>query len=310
MSPNRRNCLLKSETDVPEMYQMKMFSEYKKSSCYLECIADELLTKYGCLPYYFPKLPAHFIQTYSKDHKRTDSVSCSSSKLKEMSSTIAKLSAIASKDGDKRLLKGLSCDECPDECESTEYTFQTSSARFVDVGSFFYKALLRKGENATPTINPLLFKEYERYMKDIFTDNGRNVEVNGPPRATKDPRPYKKSCLETTVRNKIQKMSYIHFYFKTQGVTKYQRNVTYGWQDLIAFFGGIVGLCVGFSLLSGAEFIYFFTLRFLMDRNKEKNKIRYETECMDKIEKELKSEYFDKIFDAEFRKEENLISQD
>ena len=32
-------------------------------------------------------------------------------------------------------------------------------------------------------------------------------------------------------------------------------------KELIGVFGGVVGLCMGFSLLSGAEFIYFFTLR-------------------------------------------------
>ena len=37
MSPGRRKCLLTSETDVEDMYTMKLFHEYKKSSCLLEC---------------------------------------------------------------------------------------------------------------------------------------------------------------------------------------------------------------------------------------------------------------------------------
>ena len=49
-------------------------------------------------------------------------------------------------------------------------------------------------------------------------------------------------------------------------MTKFARKETFGWQDLIAFFGGIVGLCMGFSLLSGAEFVYWFTLRLLVDQ--------------------------------------------
>ena len=57
-------------------------------------------------------------------------------------------------------------------------------------------------------------------------------------------------------------------------MVKYARTVTYGWQDLVGFFGGIVGLCVGFSLLSGAELVYFFTLRLFFDVKKEKeNKV-------------------------------------
>ena len=39
-------------------------------------------------------------------------------------------------------------------------------------------------------------------------------------------------------------------------------------KELIGVFGGVVGLCMGFSLLSGAEFIYFFTLRlYIVDVN-------------------------------------------
>ena len=33
-----------------------------------------------------------------------------------------------------------------------------------------------------------------------------------------------------------------------------------------AAFGGIVGLCMGFSLLSLAEFLYFFSIRLFADR--------------------------------------------
>ena len=87
---------------------------------------------------------------------------------------------------------------------------------------------------------------------------------------------------------------------------KYSRTVTYGWQDLIGFFGGIVGLCVGFSLLSGAEMIYFFTIRLIFDmRNEKKNKVAEDVESVtteteivpeEKITKEVQSEYFDALF--------------
>ena len=39
------------------------------------------------------------------------------------------------------------------------------------------------------------------------------AEVLGPPLASKDPRPEFASCLEKTVRNKINKMTYLHIYF-------------------------------------------------------------------------------------------------
>ncbi len=49
----------------------------------------------------------------------------------------------------------------------------------------------------------------------------------------------------------------------------------------VAAFGGIVGLCMGFSILSGFELIYFFTIRLLVDRTREAkklNKIRNEND--------------------------------
>lgn len=35
----------------------------------------------------------------------------------------------------------------------------------------------------------------------------------------------------------------------------------FGWADLLVSFGGIAGLFLGFSLLSGAEIVYYFTMR-------------------------------------------------
>ena len=37
-----------------------------------------------------------------------------------------------------------------------------------------------------------------------------------------------------------------------------------------ASFGGVIGLCMGFSLLSLAELIYFFTFRLTVDLRREK----------------------------------------
>ena len=59
---------------------------------------------------------------------------------------------------------GLSCEDCPDQCESTEYSAQVSYAKFRDPGYFFYKNLLRKQTDQKPAINKALFKEYETFV--------------------------------------------------------------------------------------------------------------------------------------------------
>lgn len=49
--------------------------------------------------------------------------------------------------------------------------------------------------------------------------------------------------------------------FLTWPIIRYKREVLFGWVDLLVSFGGIAGLFLGFSLLSGIEIIYYFTVR-------------------------------------------------
>ncbi|XP_069675732.1 sodium channel protein Nach-like [Periplaneta americana] len=59
----------------------------------------------------------------------------------------------------------------------------------------------------------------------------------------------------------ITNHSIIHVYFKEMSVMRFRRDVIYSWNDLLASFGGIVGLTLGASLLSFVEVFYFFTVR-------------------------------------------------
>ncbi|XP_030023452.2 sodium channel protein Nach-like [Manduca sexta] len=49
--------------------------------------------------------------------------------------------------------------------------------------------------------------------------------------------------------------------FVSWPMVRYKREVLFGWVDLLVSFGGIAGLFLGFSLLSGVEVVYYFTLR-------------------------------------------------
>ncbi len=53
----------------------------------------------------------------------------------------------------------------------------------------------------------------------------------------------------------------VNIEFLTWPIIRYKREVLFGWVDLLVSFGGIAGLFLGFSLLSGVEIIYYFTLR-------------------------------------------------
>ena len=56
-------------------------------------------------------------------------------------------------------------------------------------------------------------------------------------------------------------MGMVHVYFKDDSVKKYSRSLRYSTIDLISSVGGTMGLCLGFSLVSVVELIYFGTIR-------------------------------------------------
>ena len=53
----------------------------------------------------------------------------------------------------------------------------------------------------------------------------------------------------------------INIEFLTWPIIRYKREVLFGVVDLLVSFGGIAGLFLGFSLLSGVEILYYFTIR-------------------------------------------------
>ncbi|XP_031617478.1 sodium channel protein Nach-like [Contarinia nasturtii] len=58
--------------------------------------------------------------------------------------------------------------------------------------------------------------------------------------------------------------------------THYRKDIYQNWLSLLASFGGILGLLLGFSFVAGFELIYFFTIRVLFDRwASRKNKVTH-----------------------------------
>lgn len=66
-------------------------------------------------------------------------------------------------------------------------------------------------------------------------------------------------CLR--LNNDASAATYINIEYLTWPIIRYKREVLFGWVDLLVSFGGIAGLFLGFSLLSGVEIIYYFTMR-------------------------------------------------
>lgn len=56
----------------------------------------------------------------------------------------------------------------------------------------------------------------------------------------------------------------IDLHFQSSNIVKYRTDVTFGWLDLMVAFGGIAGLFLGCSLLSGVEIIYYILVMTLI----------------------------------------------
>lgn len=64
--------------------------------------------------------------------------------------------------------------------------------------------------------------------------------------------------------------SLVHIFFNDLIATHYRKDMYQNWLGVLAAFGGLLGLFLGFSLVTGFELVYFFTLRAFFDKLAEK----------------------------------------
>lgn len=64
----------------------------------------------------------------------------------------------------------------------------------------------------------------------------------------------------------------IDLHYQSANIVKYRTDVTFGWLDLMVAFGGIAGLFLGCSLLSGVEIVYYILIVALISFKKCKKK--------------------------------------
>ncbi|CAG9558354.1 unnamed protein product [Danaus chrysippus] len=63
----------------------------------------------------------------------------------------------------------------------------------------------------------------------------------------------------------LENRSVLNVFFNDLVSTKYRREVYLNWQNILAAFGGLLSLMLGFTLIAGFDFILFFTLRVAYD---------------------------------------------
>nr|XP_013189170.1 unnamed protein product [Amyelois transitella] len=65
---------------------------------------------------------------------------------------------------------------------------------------------------------------------------------------------------------KLENRSLLNVFFNDLVSTKYRRDVYFNWQNLLAAFGGLLSLMLGFTLISGFDFVLFFAFRMPFDK--------------------------------------------
>ncbi|VVD02755.1 unnamed protein product [Leptidea sinapis] len=72
----------------------------------------------------------------------------------------------------------------------------------------------------------------------------------------------------------LKNRSVVNVFFNDLVSTRYRRDVYLNWQNILAAFGGLLSLMLGFTLISGFDFIIFFTFQVtleLLRRDRTKN---------------------------------------
>lgn len=68
-------------------------------------------------------------------------------------------------------------------------------------------------------------------------------------------------CICRKNVSRVNNVSIVRIFHPYVTTMLYTTNVLYTWQELIAYYGGVLGLCVGFSIVGFMEVVYFSTYR-------------------------------------------------
>ncbi|XP_046977572.1 sodium channel protein Nach-like [Vanessa cardui] len=63
----------------------------------------------------------------------------------------------------------------------------------------------------------------------------------------------------------LENRSVVNVFFNDLVATRYRRDVYLNWQNILAAFGGLLSLMLGFTLISGFDFVLFFSFKVIYD---------------------------------------------
>ncbi len=251
LDPGKRQCYFKDEI------WLSLFDTYTVSNCWMECLMN-LSRNYmpeeeRCFPWNFP-IP--------------DIVEFRPCKPRERYEFLEHFRKI-------EMSKIVGSEVCLPNCGGTTYTITSSSAPFrrCDQANMGLSLLCHLGSS----IRPQKWGELARAAYRARSSNGTIPDyienlVGTPNRKYVDDRVFRDTLTrEYDAYN--DDIAVVTFYFPSHVAKELSRAPTMSMLDFVSQVGGLLGLCLGFSLISGVEIIYWFTIGYL-EKKMEKPKPR------------------------------------
>ena len=248
IKPLRRGCYFSDE------YELEMYKEYSQDNCILECSLRYARSQInlengttGCTPWFYPT-PEEHVHLWCNPWE---------------TETFQKhMTSIPDKE----------CSYCMPDCNSTDYEFAVTSSPFrkcdhTNLGTSELCDL--KWTHVNPPIwSQQVQDEYSMTMKylpeyikpnDLKMQNRRKYADSDE---VANSAIFQKSMeAEPTYDAFTRDISIVNFYFSRPTVTQFKRAERLTWTDYISQIGGLLGLALGFSIISAVEIIYWVTIR-------------------------------------------------
>jgi len=266
IDPEKRNCYFDDEH--PPNQPLTAHKKYSQVSCLLECRIKHVLSLFSdsdkCLPWYFPPVDSGVRL-------------CSPYESRNFSREMEKMPHDV-------------CKGCLPNCDETFYTSSVSAAPFrhCDFKNLGMTPLCDLGQDneddtGFASISPPIWGEnvIEQYM---VTSNAVPAYVSNSVKSNR--RIYtsndrQRNSAVFTATNKLddtydayeRDIAIVSFYFEYPTAFEYIREARMTAIGYISQMGGLLGLCFGFSFLSGLEIIYWCTYRLFRnarDLNEDK----------------------------------------
>ena len=171
-----------------------------------------------------------------------------------------------------RLTPPNTCDGCLPDCETTVYKASVTAAPFrrCDYKNLGTSQLCNFEDNLSPPIwGQQVLSQYsaeadgnvpEYISKSIITNMRRFADVD---KASGNP-VFTATNEDSPKYDAYQKdIAMVTFFFERPTVFEYSRQVKMTLIGYISQMGGLLGLCLGFSLISLIEIMYWFTIRIV-----------------------------------------------